>query len=633
MGLVKIGMLSRVDYGSPGFRKGLLDLAYQCFREAGVHFVILAGGLFAGRALKQQMPKKKEEQDPYFDELAKYVAGVFPRVHHDSEIKTYLMVSPAYDGFIGEAAASRLVALRKDIRLYPKAVERFPLKGIKKKISVIVPVKAAWRADYASTPVDRVLKDELKRSTQPPADVYSTGCYGVYMHRPKGESSCEYFALPALNKPEEITSTENQVGIVILEVNDCVRVTNISFKDVVSAERELIKAPAGLSDFEQKVFSCLRRGPSTPGIIEDDLHESRAKVGKALSKIAGIKRRGYPRVREDSKSGRYDFDLAWRQRMLQYSWHPSDEIREDRIVGLACMHASSIFTDYEFIMNELPKVILAEKATVFAVVGDLIQGLKHDLMLRDEVVACANNYTRQERLAGDLLAAVLGKVFSARLEAKLGAAGPGDMGQLLDECLIPLIYIPGNHDEWVKALGFEPLDKFRSVIVGRLQEKIEAAFAKKQLPAAAVKNIVEKKIIALESTDNRYKLASGLKIGLLHPHTGRAQTTTLRLQQSMSAVSDCHMVLIGNFHTAAAMALWDSRLGQRCGMQFGTLMHKSDFESKKNKIVDFGIGCLRVKSRNGRILETQTMFCGDPKRKTFSNNDLLDAFEKKIGIL
>lgn len=633
MNPVKIGMLSRVDYGSPGFRKGLLDLAYKRFREAGVHFVILAGGLFAGRALKQQMPKKKEEHEAYFDELAKYLADVFPRVHHDSEIKTYLMVSPAYDGFIGEAAVSRLVALRKDIRLYPKAVERFPLKGMKKKIAVIVPVKAAWRADYASTPVDRVLKDELKRSTQLPADVYSTGCYGVYMNRPKGESSCEYFALPALNKPEEITATENQVGIVILEVNDSVRVTNISFKDEVSAERELIKAPAGLSDFEQKVFSCLRRGPSTPGIIEDDLHESRTKIVKALNKIAGIKRRGHPRVREDSKSGRYDFDLSWRQQHLQYAWHPPDEIKEDRIVGFACMHAGSVFTDYDFIVNELPKIILAENATALAAVGDLIQGLKHDLMLRDEVIACANNYTRQEKLAGDLLAKVLGKVFLARLDAKLGVAKPGDVRQLLEECLISLIYIAGNHDEWVKALGFEPLDKFRSVVVRRLQEIVESALAKRQLFTPAVMNIVEKKIIALEATDNRYNLASGLKVGLLHPHTGRAQTTTLRLQQSMSAVPDCHVVLIGNFHTATAMAFWDSRLGQRCGMQFGTLMHKSDFEFKKNKIVDFGIGCLRVRSRNGRILEVETVFCGVPKRKTFSNNDLLEAFEKKIGIL
>jgi len=48
-----IGLMSRLDWGSPGFRQGLVDLAFQHFEKEGVRFAILAGGLVSYPHLKR----------------------------------------------------------------------------------------------------------------------------------------------------------------------------------------------------------------------------------------------------------------------------------------------------------------------------------------------------------------------------------------------------------------------------------------------------------------------------------------------------------------------------------------------------------------------------------------------------
>ncbi|MBI2099448.1 hypothetical protein HYT45_03510 [Candidatus Uhrbacteria bacterium] len=52
---LRIGLMSRIDYGSDGFRQGLIDLAAEVFRKEDVHFVILAGGLVSGRAVARKL--------------------------------------------------------------------------------------------------------------------------------------------------------------------------------------------------------------------------------------------------------------------------------------------------------------------------------------------------------------------------------------------------------------------------------------------------------------------------------------------------------------------------------------------------------------------------------------------------
>jgi predicted transcriptional regulator len=631
---VKIGLISRIDYGSPGFRRGLLELAFDRFREAKVHFTVLAGGLLSWKHLKQVMPRKKDDQPGFLDSIAKELSEIIPRFSKDPKddtTKLYVMVSPAYDGRIGEFVVRRLAELRNDIRFYPKPSERFGRNT--KSLAVLVPTKASWRSRYASTPVDGLLGEELRRSTQTVADVYAVGCYGVFVHRPKGESSCEYFAVPALHKLEEVTSAENQVGAVVLEMNDKTRVTNINFKDAVREERKLISVPAGLSEFEEKVFRQLQEGPRTVGMIEESLHEGREKVQKALKKLVSVRRRNYPKVCLDENSGRYDFDNSWLQNELRYPWDSSKDV-EETIVGFACMHAGSVNTDYDFAQKKIPEIILAEKATALFGVGDFIEGLKHDLPLRKEVVS-GSNYTCHEFMAAGMIANILITVMKSRLDKQFKEGkptSPEEIEKLVNSSLIKFYYTRGNHDDWVEPLGFDPLVNFRYRLLEVLVDEIEKLFRDKELCLPNLKDIIGRKLVATDVFGNVCQMSTGFKTGFKHPCQGRAQTTSLRLQASLAAMRDCHIVVIGNFHTFAAMTQYDPNLGQRVGIQYGTLKHRSKFEENMNKVVDFGVGILRVTARDRRVVETQTMFNCEKTGLRTSYDDLLEGYRKKVSV-
>lgn len=45
-------------------------------------------------------------------------------------------------------------------------------------------------------------------------------------------------------------------------------------------------------------------------------------------------------------------------------------------------------------------------------------------------------------------------------------------------------------------------------------------------------------------------------------------------------------------------------------LQVGTIKHRSNFEDGKLKIVDFGVGMLKVWSKDKRIKKTETTFYG-----------------------
>ena len=54
---VVVALCSRLDYGGEGYRSGLLEAGFKIFSEQDSKFVIIAGGLVAGRALEEQCKK------------------------------------------------------------------------------------------------------------------------------------------------------------------------------------------------------------------------------------------------------------------------------------------------------------------------------------------------------------------------------------------------------------------------------------------------------------------------------------------------------------------------------------------------------------------------------------------------
>ena len=117
--LISVGLMSGLNYGSEGCREGLWRLAAETFSTEGVNFVILVGGLVDSRSLLEQLKeahvgvKHADREDVTVDFIrrhAKYLAEKLPRLWGK---KTYIMTSPAYDGWIGERIARGVVEVRK----------------------------------------------------------------------------------------------------------------------------------------------------------------------------------------------------------------------------------------------------------------------------------------------------------------------------------------------------------------------------------------------------------------------------------------------------------------------------------------------------------------------------------------
>ncbi len=616
-----VGFLSRIDFGSLGFRRGLLELAFEVFRQEKVRFVVLAGGLISYPALRPQLPRSAEEREIAIDDWAKDLAEAIPHLYDErgKPVKIYIVTSPApnFDSWLGEDIARRLHNLRPDDIFYRgKEGARFPLKKQGKDFWVILPTRGAWRGQYFSTVSERLIDDKQKQSSQRLPDLWVTGCGASSIVRPKGEMKRPYISLPALHRLMEITTSENQIGVRVVEFftgGSEPMIRTYSFKDFVSNENEraAIALPEGLPKTQVNILQELKvKGPVTIGMLEDALPPARAHIERTIGVInAG----GFePKIVQDEQSGLYQFDPKWFQNELRYSLPPKEDVREDTMVAFSCLHAGSVFTEYKFFVNAIPEFMLRHNVNILVGCGDFIEGLKHDLNLRGEVIN-GTNYTDHEALAARLVGTVIVKVFKERFTAELGkhsgrALSPAALTRILDKALLRFFYIDGNHDEWVVALGVQSLAIFRRDLIDFLMNNISAILHEKGVSAEVdflrtlIENhVVKTKIFQLPST--------GVCVEASHPHMGRATTSSLRTQE-MLRKSRCHISQIGNFHIAIAVEQWDSELGQRVGMQHGSIVWKTGFEEGKTKLLDVVVGYLRVKTINQRIFMSEIMYYG-----------------------
>ncbi|HIC73176.1 MAG TPA: hypothetical protein EYO88_13915, partial [Alphaproteobacteria bacterium] len=313
---VIVGLCSRIDYGGDGYRSGLLEIGFKIFAENDSKFVIIAGGLVAGRALEVQakefvarnLEEKKAEAKESGEtanstvirrqlrtEFIKNSAAELSREIPSFEIeagvpvKIYLITSKPYDKDIGQEVATELIELRPDILYYNKSDERLPTKAVGKTIEVLVPDRAQWSSQYASTAIDRIVRQNQERSAQGFVDVYIVGCTGSYIAKPKGEVPRDYMGLPMISRPTETTTSENQVGVVTLKLsadNEHMCPTNHTLKDLLMNERTFVPKPQSSRSRNQiKIIDHIIRGPITEGYIADSLAIQRPTVVRILRGI------------------------------------------------------------------------------------------------------------------------------------------------------------------------------------------------------------------------------------------------------------------------------------------------------------------------------------------------------------
>jgi len=644
--------MSGFNHGSDGCREGLWQLTADILKSESVDFAMLVGGLVDSKSLLEQLKtelagiktaERDEATKKFLENQVNHLKENFPKIHG---VKIYVVTSPAYDGWIGERIARALVEKRGDILLYRPGGDRFEIKQLNRVLGAYAAKKGVWmRGDYFDTPVLRVLKDEIKRSTRGIGDTNVVGCVASSIYNPGDSSEIKrpYMSLPVAYKITETRTSENQIGIRILKAYSPnlkeATVVTYNLKDSVSDEWALVQTPPDSSKIQEVLVETLKtRGPLTVGQFSDFTSQDREAVKKALDSLVDRRvSKSWPGVFEDEVSKRYYFALKWFQEKLEYPPIKCDTV--DSIMAFGCLHAACKHTDMKFFRDEVPNLMLANDVRVFCGAGDFIEGLKHDLMVKGEVYGSrkyAFNYTRQEQLAAYLVSQAIGKVFLERIEPFLKSVDrqnpePAAMEAAILEALPTFLYIPGNHCEWTAPLGFDALSVFGIQLRNFVGEDVVMALAGAKLFLPNVAKLVNSRIVEL-AQNQPYVLQSGLSISLLHPYMSRTKTTSIRPQE-MLGKAETHIVIGANFHVAEAVEQWEFEKGQRVCLQVGTIKHRSGFEDTKLKTVDFGVGFIKVCSLNKRIKRTETAFYGTPTPNLAEANEaILDDFDKRLGL-
>ena len=655
-----VGFISRVDYGSPGFSQGLLGEAFRLLDEERVRFIAWVGGVVANPYLKSEMnvfnlrtvaqeenlytktAKGKRTEDTYrareflLNKWAAELDGAIPRIRRGrGYVKIYIVTSPApnYDGWIGAEVARRLARIRPDILYWGEGSARFPLKHQNKVLEVLAPLKPSWRSKYYSTAPDRLIEDEEKQQTKGLPDLRVVGCTASALQRPAGEKKRPYISLPGLHRLQQVHTAENQIGMRVIEFfpdNDKFMVRTYPFNDLVAEQLSFIPDPKGADELQQQVVAAVKdQEKLTIGMLEDTLKVRRGQIANAIKRLNGS---GYnPRILLDADSQLYEFDPRWIQNSLTFPKINLEKLREDTLLGFGCLHAGSVFSEYRFFVEEVPRLAIEHGVNVLVGGGDFIEGLEHDLDKRGEVMR-GWNYTDQETLASREIASVMSKIFRVRFERLINGRrrnfSQEELWKAVDDCLIRFIYREGNHDAWLARKGVTPLATFHPVLVGRLTENVEEILHEHDLELIHLTQLVETKVCYGEV----HELPSGLGITVLHPFMARAMTSSLRAQHTLD-LATTPVVVLANFHVAVGVEQWEADLGQRVAMQVGALVWKTSFEHSKLKRLDVGVGYLRILSNeDGRIVMTETGFFGGGDRQELTNDDLLDSFMVDLEI-
>ncbi len=658
----RVGFFSRIDYGSPGFRKGLIEALFQRFKENAVNFIVLVGGLVARSDLlaelngeveaatmgdrkrvafeKDTLPKeewrpratvatiKNTVRENMLTAWAKDLAESIPILtRHGKIIKIYIVTSPAnsYDGDIGKEVAIRLHSFRSDISYWDECDGRFPLQfgGEYENMDfwAMTPRKTPWRSEYYSTGPVRSLKDKKRQSAQGAPSIWVIGCGGAMFHIPQGEFERPVITLPACNRLQEVHSAENEVGGCVVEFYPGgiePKVTTHSLKDLVAFERMQIPLPSKATVRQNAILRRFSKGPQTIGMLDRGLPWKRSTIEKDIQTYQKLGLQ--PAIVKLPESEKYDVDLGFFQRQLKYALPAQESLVKDSFLAFGCLHAGYLRVQYEWFVNELPRIILHHNIDRLVGAGDYVAGTKHNLVQRGEVFRGLNN-TKQEKLAAEMVLAVIMKVFRARfsrLKKKelSGSQSSQTVRSMIERSLLAFSYWQGNHDKWALDESRDPLDTFNMHLVNRLRTEILDVLAMYEFPYLPdIDAIIAGKIVFAP----KHTLPSGLTLCIAHPEMGR-MTPSGRAQQTMSFLNDGQVVVLANFHVGIALQEWSHRLGERVTIQAPTITSGTAFEDGKNKRCDVGVYIANIWSHQGRIASADTFFAG-PRREAMTSLD------------
>lgn len=661
---IKINALSSIYWGNYGARAGLLELAFQiALNDIGFHYSVINGGLIDGRGInelvkeesrhitgKGSQEKKADIRFQIIENKAYELAGIIPRVEkpvvkkNDSPfLGLYIIPSLMIDGHIGQEILLLLTDLREDLHIYRMGCDFTYLKKtfptdkevesgqVGQAIGWLNPKTSDFRSKYASAPIDNAFSRTERAGPKILPELWMVGGYGSNLIEPQGGSrKREVIAQPVLHMPTPrevgaVSVDMNQIGFQIIEAQPDTsnrKIHAYSLRDYVHSEVQLVNAPDESNKLQKRIINTLKNkdGGLSVGLLAQALKSDKIQIKNELENLAKVEARSdtFPGLDFDKASARYNFRNDWFQKSLKYSFNlEKDEIKTITRLIFGCAHFGSPTTDYPFMRYKFPEIILRHNIGVVELAGDALQGLKHDYLEKGQIISNMN-YDDQTIFAGEMMATSINDVFEARFKYYFASTKitKTNLIDIIKKCLVKFVYIPGNHDEWPGNSGSYPLRWLKTVIRDLLFFsiiKFLASYKIRGVDFLEVLDVINEKILYLADEKNlaRVYVHDGVIIELKHPHMGRAATTSLRLEHAM-ADSCGQLVSIANFHTAVGIELWGQEVGQRVGIQAGTMMIGSRFEKNMMKDVDFGPIVVKAYLYRGRIIKTEKVFYNQP---------------------
>lgn len=678
----RVGAWSRPDWKSKGARAGIIYAIYERMVEDGNHYFVLNGGLAnkkdVTKRVKEELEKHtKAQRRTHFAAIKEFVLkemalelnSIIPLVKKPSSeakdgkmeyVRNYIMTSLVIDGDDGERIAQIMQQLRPDIRIYKQGGDFTRLKGVGvtkeekhrgQELGWLNPKRQRLPGDYASTTVDSDIRIAESAARRFPS-IWGHGGLGTSTSKPGGgEKKIPRFGIPVSHIPMPIRPGEpsivlNQIGTRTIETSldgqrRLIRTWNL--RDLAEEERKFITGiKEGATELHRKIVNEIVENPDGlhEGELSDNLEVSREKIKEAISFLIepkALKRTTWPGLYKDAESGRYNFHLDWLQERLRYPWPYEKDYFELRRLLMGCLHAGYTTTDYEFVRYRLPEIILERRIEYLEIIGDVIAGLKHNLIHRGEIIGNIN-YTEQGVFAGELVGNCVYDVFAVKFKSLFDAHkdkkfSPEELEKCVRSALITVIYIMGNHDDWQKDSGHSPAVVFRLSLVTLLIKHIGKFLHDLGYSLYNLDEIIAGNIVELPEYKTVYEFPGGICTELFHPGMARTKTTSIRAEETLG-FSDCHLVDIANFHTFFEMEKWEPGLGDRVAGQAGAMVPFTQFERGKLKRVDFGPMYIGLRHKNRKIFMIEHEFFNKPiLKRPISKNTDINVLKDKLKLL
>jgi Icc-related predicted phosphoesterase len=642
----KIGVISGIDWGAPYHQPWRVKYALMKLKEMGIDLIILAGCLVDMDAINTQIKnilsenKKRDPSSEMAEICSEELAEELEPIESNGRVvKIWIVTSPYYED--NKDKYGFLSSLK--LNLGPKIKERY---GLLKEniiwsrpriniqddvgipyIDVITPKTAPpFRSQYPSTPIESAIRYHQTSSLEEPAQLYIVGGYGVFIVEPNPRSiitKSGYISVPSLHLKEKAgTILQNTLGFGCIELTKeepQVRTTCFFTDWAPHMEKGVSLAIYGelfgKKSREVRVIESVLNFVGTTITIGKVVGDTGLGTEDVITAISEIEKRLDIQILKGNQIlGERLIRKITFEDIEKYGYLPGDE-KEIRAVATACWHIGSKFLDHD-LLYRIPRIVKQEKAKTVFVVGDLVEGVKYQQVLKGEVEKGLETHRKQEERAAKII------------------------NDLAKQSGCKFIVIPGNHDVWI----LDEVIKTRETILMRMLDAIKTRIEIGEFPPEDRRVVAKIKRLARDLEGEIEKLINNpveplpffrqlidkkrvvvlpnpavwLGIGirpfhvvLKHPHEASSKTSVLKLMEvlswSIKSGKRAKLIVIGNYHENNAFT---TRIGDETYLmvQAGTLKKESPFEELRNKVPERGIVAFSVNFWRKRLVKVSIAF-------------------------